>query len=88
MGWLIRWSSGVGAIPMWQAGRFCARRRHPGHGDDHRSDEELVRQFEEQGRLGPVGFSRLVVVDTMNEVAVDDVVSKIRDLDHDERRLQ
>jgi hypothetical protein len=37
---------------------------------------------------GRSGLARLVIVDTMNEVAVDDVVSKIRDLDHDERRLQ
>jgi AAA domain len=74
--------------PDVAADRFRTRRRHPGHGDDLRSDEELVQQFEQLGRLGSIGVGRLVIVDTLNEVVIRDVVSKIRDLDHDERRFQ
>jgi shikimate kinase len=67
--------------------RFRARRRHPGHGDDHRSHEELIQQFEQLGRLGPIDVGRLVIVDTGYEVVVDDLAAKIRDLDYDERSI-
>lgn len=89
--WLAEWSE---AIELWcrcepavAAHRFLTRRRHPGHGDDRRSRDDVRHQFELLDRLGPLGVGRLVSVDTMGEVVVDEVAVKVRDLDHDERRV-
>lgn len=89
--WLAEQSE---AIELWcrcepavAAHRFLARRRHPGHGDDRRSLDEVRQQFELLDRLGPLGVGRLVSIDTIGEVVVDEVAAKVRDLDHDDRRV-
>ncbi len=50
--------------------RFLARRWHPGHGDGSRRVEHLREQFEALDRLGPLGFGRIVELDTSGEVDV------------------
>ena len=49
--------------------RFRSRRRHKGHGDETRSRDALIGQFDALATLGPLGVGTLVVVDT--EIPVD-----------------
>jgi len=59
--------------------RFRSRRRHPGHGDDQRSSDELREQFATLADLGPLGVGRLVSVDSSYVVDVKQLAMRIRD---------
>jgi hypothetical protein len=59
-------------------GRFVARRRHPGHGDDERSGADLIEQFEALECLGPLGIGPQITVDTTGDVDVTKVALQLR----------
>lgn len=50
------------------AHRFVGRKRHPAHGDGSKSFDQVLRQFVQLNRLGPLGLPRLVEVDTTEAV--------------------
>jgi glucokinase len=50
------------------AHRFVGRNRHPAHGDGSKSFDQVLQQFIRLDRLGPLGLSRLVEVDTTGAV--------------------
>jgi glucokinase len=50
------------------AHRFVGRNRHPAHGDGSKSFDQVLQQFVRLDRLGPLGLSRLVEVDTTGAV--------------------
>lgn len=53
--------------------RFKARDRHEGHGDDRKPETMLRAQFADLAALGPLGFGRLVEVDTSTRVDVTEL---------------
>lgn len=62
------------------AARFEARKRHPGHHDAHRSEEEIedgVRRMRETFR-GPLRVGALVRVDTNGPIDADSVTGLVR----------
>lgn len=61
------------------AGRFAARRRHPGHHDPARSPEEVAegaRRMRETFQ-GPLGVGNVVRVDTEGSVDLDSVADQV-----------
>jgi len=50
--------------PATAAERFLSRQRHAGHLDDTKPRAELVASFERFAAHGPLGFGRIVEVDT------------------------
>lgn len=64
--------------PRRAAERYVARRRHPGHHDDHKPLAELVRQFEQLAAAGPLGIGSLLRVDTTTEVDVEGLAQDVR----------
>jgi len=63
--------------PGTAAGRFMARRRHPGHLDGRHTHAELLERFEQQAVLGPLGIGRLVQVSTEEAPKVAEVLGKL-----------
>lgn len=64
--------------------RFLARTRHPGHLDHKRSTENLLTMLQEQQDFGPLFPSRAIIVNTEKEVAVSDLVAKVRRALHED----
>jgi predicted kinase len=50
--------------PAAAAERFVSRKRHPGHLDGRWSNLELLASFKQQASFGPLGFGRLIEVET------------------------
>ena len=50
--------------PAVAAERFLCRKRHPGHLDSRWLKPELLASFKQQASFGPLGFGRLIEVDT------------------------
>ncbi len=48
--------------PEVAAARFVRRQRHPGHLDASRSEADLIKQFSDQAKLGPLGFGKVCTV--------------------------
>ena len=57
--------------------RFRSRRRHEGHGDETRSPDTLISQFETLARLGSVGVGKLVVVDTEIQIDARSIAARV-----------
>jgi predicted kinase len=55
------------------AERFVSRRRHPGHFDSLRTKHELLRQFSETERLGPVFPQQALLCNTERELSTSTV---------------
>jgi len=64
--------------PRLAAERYAARKRHPGHFDDHKPAAELVWQFEQLAAAGPLGLGPLLRVDTRAEVDVEGLAQAVR----------
>jgi|ERR1041384_729086 hypothetical protein len=60
--------------------RFKSRIRHSGHLDHLKADADLLRAFQQQAALGPLGIGRLIRVNTEVIVKVEDVISHIDSL--------
>lgn len=63
--------------PDTAAQRFIGRNRHPAHGDGSKSLYQVLQEFKELERLGPLGFTRLVEVDTTAAVDAGRLVTMI-----------
>lgn len=63
--------------PDTAARRFIGRSRHPAHGDESKSVDQLLQQFTQLDGLGPLGVSRLVEVDTTGAVDAGRLVTMI-----------
>lgn len=63
--------------PSIAAGRFIARRRHPGHLDGRHAYAELLARFKQQAALGPLAIGRLVQVSTEETPKVAEVLAKL-----------
>lgn len=63
--------------PNTAARRFIGRSRHPAHGDELKSLDQVLQQFIQLDGLGPLGFSRLVEVDTTGAVDAGSLVAMI-----------
>ena len=57
--------------------RFLHRSRHAGHLDDFRSKEALLTQFCRVGKRGPLGVSRVIVVDTATWYHMELVIAEV-----------
>lgn len=68
------------------AHRFVGRSRHPAHGDGSKSLDQLLQQFEDLDRLGPLGLPRLVAVDTTGGVDVGRIATTIAEWSDFERQ--
>jgi hypothetical protein len=64
--------------PVIAARRFCERERHPGHLDSAKSYAEVLADLQALSRLDPLDIGPSVVVDTSQEVRLDEVVRDIR----------
>jgi predicted kinase len=63
------------------AERFVSRRRHPGHFDALRTKQELLTQFSQAERLGPVFPQQALICNTEQELSVGpitELASKVR----------
>lgn len=65
--------------PETAAERFLRRKRHFGHLDQEASYKELLTNFQELSRLGPIDIGQRVEVDTLREPELDAVVRDVRD---------
>jgi predicted kinase len=65
--------------PAVAAKRFLARRRHPGHLDGRWSYPELLANFSQQASFGPLGFGRLIEVQTEGPL---EITALLRDIEH------
>jgi predicted kinase len=65
--------------PETAAERFFARRRHAGHLDDTKSPAQVLAEFEELREHGPLGFGRVVEIDTEQRVDLNVVLRLIQD---------
>jgi adenylate kinase family enzyme len=57
--------------------RFLTRKRHPGHLDALRTQDQLMEQFNRQAPLGPLGVGVLVTVNTNAVVDTEALISRI-----------
>jgi hypothetical protein len=64
--------------PETAAERFLRRKRHLGHLDQEASYTELLTNFRELSRLGPIDVGQRVEVDTLREPELDAVVRDVR----------
>jgi adenylylsulfate kinase-like enzyme len=64
--------------PKMAAQRFLGRKRHAGHLDHQKRQEEVVEDFVRMEALGPLGIGVLIQVGTSGTVDVERVVSSIR----------
>jgi cytidylate kinase len=64
--------------PETAAERFLRRKRHLGHLDREASYAEVLANFRELSRLGPMDIGQRVEVDTRREPELDVVVSDVR----------
>lgn len=55
--------------------RFLARKRHPGHLDGMRSEPDLLRQFVDAERLGPLFPNSALICDTQSAASASVVAS-------------
>jgi thymidylate kinase len=60
--------------------RFLNRKRHPGHMDRLRDRSSLQNQFENLLANWPLGFGRLIEIDTSSPVGAQEVLDKVRKL--------
>lgn len=56
--------------PAAAAERFVSRKRHPGHLDGRWAYPELLANFELQASFGPLGFGRVIEVETESTLDV------------------
>jgi hypothetical protein len=66
--------------PELAARRFLERQRHPGHLDARGSYAEVVAEFQQLSRLGPLDLGHTVTVDASGRPDVAAVVQQVRDL--------
>jgi RimJ/RimL family protein N-acetyltransferase len=57
--------------------RFLTRRRHEGHLDKFKTHAKLLVSFQEQAALGPLGFARLVKVNTEQSIELETLLAQI-----------
>jgi hypothetical protein len=65
--------------PAVAAERFARRRRHPGHFDQRKAEDELRSDFEQLANEGPLFGSSPVRVDTSGPVGPSDVTVLVRE---------
>jgi hypothetical protein len=65
--------------PSVAAGRFLARKRHDGHLDRDKRNDDLVANFVELTSHGPLGIGPLVNVDTGQAIDFDRVLRQLED---------
>ncbi len=63
--------------PEVAAQRFVSRKRHAGHFDSRWSKSELLASFTQQSSFGPLGFGRLIEIDT-DTVSVLELTALVR----------
>jgi glucokinase len=70
------------------AERFLARKRHDGHLDRDKRNDDLVANFGRLAALGPLGLGPLVTVDTGRSVDFDGVLRHVEELLASSKLLQ
>lgn len=63
--------------PAVAAERFLCRKRQPGHLDSRWLKAELLASFKQQASFGPLGFARLVEVNTESELELTDLIRTV-----------
>ncbi len=66
-----------GCSPAAAAQRFVSRKRHPGHVDGRWSNPELLASFKEQASFGPLGFGRLIEVETESTLELTALLRRV-----------
>jgi hypothetical protein len=65
--------------PAVAAERFLARKRHDGHLDRDKRNDDLVADFVRLAALGPLGIGSLIQVDTGRAVDFDGVLLQVKE---------
>jgi len=65
--------------PVVATERFIARKRHPGHLDSRWSYPELLATFTQQASFGPLGFGRLIEVQTEGTLEVAALLRSLKE---------
>ena len=63
--------------PQVAAKRFLSRKRHEGHLDHLKTHADVLTNFQQQAALGPLGFARIVKVNTEQTLEMSALLSQI-----------